>query len=442
MTPGRQGALIFLAALAVAAAGTRNHAGGWNDGSRLAAAESLADRGTWAIDGSSFETMDKLRIGGRYYSDKPPVPNLLLAADYRAWRALTGRTVRSDAAGLCRALTVASSGLAYAVAVWAAFLLAVRLGLPVGLRLALTLSFACGSVAWAYAGYVNSHVQLLAVATLALAEVVCLRAEAPAWRVACLGCLGGLGYTLELGAGPLLLAALGLWVLLRLRRPGLVAAFAVAALPWLALHHGLNYAVAGTWRPANAVPEYLDWPGSPFSGANMTGRWNHAGPGAFVVYALNLLVGRRGFLWHNPPLLLAVAGAWSLWRNAHKAARNEGGRAELLLACGYAVGVWLLYAATSVNGSGQCCSVRWFVPLLAPGYFVLALLLRDRPDLRRDFAVLAGVGLVLGPVMAWLGAWDDPQWLHWPTLGVTLASWAACRAIRRKRHFSPEPAAA
>src|SRR5262249_19665936 len=115
MTPGRQGALVFLAALAVAAASARDHAGGWNDGSRLAAAESLVDRGTWAIDGSAFVTMDKLRIGGRFYSDKPPVPNLLLAADYRAWQALTGRTARSDRAGLCRALTVASSGLAYAV---------------------------------------------------------------------------------------------------------------------------------------------------------------------------------------------------------------------------------------------------------------------------------------------------------------------------------------
>ena len=43
-----------LAALLLAGLGVRPHAGGWNDGSRLAAAESLAERGTLAIDGSVY----------------------------------------------------------------------------------------------------------------------------------------------------------------------------------------------------------------------------------------------------------------------------------------------------------------------------------------------------------------------------------------------------
>ena len=59
-------------------------------------------------------------------------------------------------------------------------------------------------------------------------------------------------------------------------------------------------------------------------------------------------------------------------------------------------GTWLLYAALSNNYSGPCCSIRWFVPFLAPAYYVLALLLKRFPEYRWDFYVLSGWGAVLG----------------------------------------------
>src|SRR5262249_15280614 len=46
--------LIGLTGLALAAASARPYAGAWNDGSRLAAVESLADRHTLVIDNSIF----------------------------------------------------------------------------------------------------------------------------------------------------------------------------------------------------------------------------------------------------------------------------------------------------------------------------------------------------------------------------------------------------
>src|SRR5262245_32519254 len=100
----RPGAAWVVAAVAllIAAAGARPYAGGWNDGSRLAAVESLIERRTLAIDGSVFVkpppqlteagtapyptdrldllllgTQDKLLIRGEYHSDKPPVISLV-----------------------------------------------------------------------------------------------------------------------------------------------------------------------------------------------------------------------------------------------------------------------------------------------------------------------------------------------------------------------------
>lgn len=95
-------------ALVVAAIGARPYAGGWNDGSRLAAVESLIDRGTLAIDESvfcgtpqrlieaghlpyfaddpaliPFGTKDKLFIRGQFHSDKPPFVSILMAGAYQ-----------------------------------------------------------------------------------------------------------------------------------------------------------------------------------------------------------------------------------------------------------------------------------------------------------------------------------------------------------------------
>src|SRR5207249_11794468 len=63
--------------------------------------------------------------------------------------------------------------------------------------------------------------------------------------------------------------------------------------------YGVTYSVGGTWQPLNAVPEYLAWPGSPFTGKLATGSFNHDGIQGFVLYAVQLLIGKKGFLLHN-----------------------------------------------------------------------------------------------------------------------------------------------
>jgi hypothetical protein len=89
---------------------------------------------------------------------------------------------------------------------------------------------------------------------------------------------------------------------------------------------------------------------------------------------------------------------------------------------------------TSTNYSGQCCSIRWFVPLLAPAYFALAVLLRDRPAYRADFAILSGWGLVLTAIAWWYGPWI-PHLVpgYWPIVGAALATWCGYRYWQRRQ---------
>jgi hypothetical protein len=206
-----------------------------------------------------------------------------------------------------------------------------------------------------------------------------------------------------------------------------VAIFCLGTLPWLLTHHAVNWAVGETLGPANKVVEYNLWPGTPFSPHEYTGGWNHT-PGHFVLYAAGMLLGRRGFLGHNLPLLLAVPLAVYLLR------RKDRFGPELAFGLAWCSGAWLLYSALSTNWSGACCSVRWFVPFLAPGYFALARGLERFGALRLDFLVLAGWGVVLGAV-GWLqGPWAfraNP--FYWPIVAAALLSWRAVRWWARRR---------
>ncbi|MEW5987211.1 MAG: hypothetical protein AB1791_11295, partial [Chloroflexota bacterium] len=53
-----------------------------NDASRLATIESLVERDTWTIEDSRFATVDRIKVGEHFYSDKPPTLSFLGAGVY------------------------------------------------------------------------------------------------------------------------------------------------------------------------------------------------------------------------------------------------------------------------------------------------------------------------------------------------------------------------
>ena len=437
--------IIVALAIVIAMVGAKPYAGSWNDGSRLAAVECLAEQGTFIIDDSVFVrvppvvadephvyaaeppglrvfgTLDKLRIDGHYYSDKSPVPTVLMAGIYRAWLICGGPTISQRPDLAIWFLTVTSSGVAYVIAVIGILRLGRVLNLDASILPLFVASFAFATVALPYGRHVNNHILLLGVMSVICLLLAKLDQEPDLsghlWRLATVGFLAGFGYTIDLGAGPPLLFAVGLFVIVRLRSIGAGIVVAVGSLPWLILHHGINYAIAGTIGPANALPEYLNWPGSPFTVETMTGGLKHS-PGWFVLYALDLLFGQKGIISNDTPLWLATAGILriAMWQPERRIA--------LGFCAGWCGCVWLLYAATSNNYSGQCASVRWFVPFLAPGYWMLGVLLAAEPRFRRDLIWLALIGVPIAGLM-----WLDGPWMPrmvpglWAWLTIAGAGW-------------------
>ena len=161
-----------------------------------------------------------------------------------------------------------------------------------------------------YARQVNNHILLLAICS-ALLLVLTPRTRG---QLLAAGTLIGVGYTIDLGLGPVLVLGIVGLVAWRTRSVRAIALLLFAALPWFALHHYLNWRMGGTFAPANAQAAYFVWPGSPFDVTNMTGRWAHKSVVRFVVYFLDLLFGKRGFLGHNLALFLAAPAAVLLLR--------------------------------------------------------------------------------------------------------------------------------
>src|SRR5207244_7328425 len=91
-------------------------------------------------------TLDKLCVGGHYYSDKPQVHAVVMAGVYQVWKWFGGGSARLRPDRFCYAMTVASSGLAYVLAVWCLYRLGLRLQLSGRWSLCLAGSFALATV--------------------------------------------------------------------------------------------------------------------------------------------------------------------------------------------------------------------------------------------------------------------------------------------------------
>jgi len=405
----------------------------WNDGSRLATAECLVDYHTWQIDQSFFQphTGDKVFINGHFYSDKPPVLELAMAVVYKVLQGTMGLKAAQQPNLYCYLMALIFGGSAFIISVFCLNRLAVRSGLPDKIRLPLVASFAFGMIALTYSRAVNNHILMLAVVAGLFLQLV--KSAEPGWekfskvQLCAIGTLLGLGYSLDLGGGPVLVICTTIFLIYRTRSFRNTVIVLAVSFPWFALHHALNYMIGGTFLPYEGVVQYFQYPGSAFNAAqDLTGAsWAHPGVGDFLVYSLGLLFGNQGFIVHNLVLLLAIPAAVMALRDTIEK------RVLVYFSLGLILGVWLLYAATSGNYSGQCVSIRWFVPLLIPFYYVLILALQRQPALLVDLLILAGWSIVLG-VLLWLRTpWTTPMVpALWYINLAALLSWLVYRGCQ------------
>jgi hypothetical protein len=379
----------------LALATTHAAPGSWNDDSRIATVQSLAESGSFIIDRSPFSTTgDKVFIKGHFFSDKPPIPSVLGAAVYLPLYHL-GFVLHKGSSVPYYLVTLLTVKLFWLLGSVAFFYSLGFTGLDAERRLLASVALALGSLYFTWSTTFNSHE--LAAASLGIGFYFLLKARFSA-QIQLNLCVAAfflaLASTADMPTG-VFYALFLLYVLRDARlRPHVVfyvLPLLVTLLPALAINYSIHHSVV----PVQIVQSYFEYPGSPWIGSNnLSGmRTNDA---KFVFeYAVLVLVGPKGFLLYNPILWVA------LWGLVHTMRRKGPFFYEAVVVCAGSAVLALYYVFFTNNYGGWSYSIRWFVPALPLLFFFLYPYFEayDRKRAGR-FRVLLGAAVVIALVGA------------------------------------------
>ncbi len=337
--------------------------------SRLATVYALVHDGTWRIDRPAdlppnpFEgqCVDKVMVGGRLLSSKPPVMPLLMTSEYMLLRTAGGFDLdkKEDLRPILTFMvfTLCQASLAIGLAFFAATVALFisnpwRASIPVAL-------IAFASPLPGYAQQLNNHTPaaaaLMAALYFALAIGTGKRPPAP-WRFAAFGFCSALVFVFDLPT-VIFAAVAGLLLAWRFPRQTLLWASLGAALP-MVLHLGGLWLATGDLRPVQMRENTYLYEASYWRNPLGIDALNE--PKA--VYLFNITLGRVGAFVLFPVLFVAVFGAVKTLR------RNIN---QLRIPVFFAVCAFLVltayYVKSTNNYGGASYGFRWYlgcVPVL------------------------------------------------------------------------------
>ncbi|MGI8907954.1 MAG: hypothetical protein ACR2IE_15850 [Candidatus Sumerlaeaceae bacterium] len=388
------------------------------DMDRYAFMESLVERGSYSVDGSSFQSIDRIRVGERFYSGKPPLLNFLGAGMYGL---------------LFHALHWSFSTRPEAVV---RTLIGVFVSLPICITLVLffrVLSRPFGNVSGQLeALHEHQRIRFAVIATVLLAvgslfppytrvftnhplaALLLLGAFATAlkpWSIRnglLVGIFAGFSAAIDLLPGCFFVLGLGASCLAGMKSGSVrkdshvkfVSGLTVGAAIPAAVHLFLNWITLGTWLTSYFVKGAFEYPGTAWQEA-INPDYDHF-PGYFsALYHYTL--------GHRSSLLLVPLAFWGAVHLMHvvagRAARMESRAGTSAAVCAL-VGLVVLVPLFSVGLAGASYGNRHLLPVLPLLYAYLPHeWLVGRSLMRRaGFAATAlwstGIGL-LGALSPW-----------------------------------------
>lgn len=411
-----------------------------NMASDLAAIESLVERGTLSIDGSTFEnTLDKFRRFGRFYSHKPPVFQVVAAVPYYALHAAGLRL--SERPGICiRAITWFAVIAPMGWLLWLIYTHPWMRETGERTRLAWTLAFAMGSLLTPFAVTLNHYIPAAAFLMAAWNVIASdsQNGKRPGWShgLRC-GFFISASFACEIPPAFIFGTALaGVWIVQAMKSPadsldgasargrdapgsgaglGRFGKFAgpagllLGAAPLTIAFIALNQITVGS-----PLPSYFHWQYFTYEGSFWAARDLRIAAGDLTYYEasaarriFHALFGHRGIFWMMPLLAVAAVRAIVIAR------RGMPGGALAGTALGFVLAVTGLAMALASDAGGGAYVIRHAFPAVPLLYVVLGLGWRARPDTEAAAITKSGptwigkiaiaVAAIWGVLIAWIG---------------------------------------
>jgi hypothetical protein len=403
-----------------------------NDRSRWCTVWSLVERGTYRIDEiiqrPGWDSIDKVKVDGHFYSTKPALFPTLVAGLYRAGKPLRLDLDRRPHVTI-RVLLGLVNLLPWLVALAALASLLEHLTVNVSTRLIVLVAAGFGTFLTPFLITLNNHTPAAVgtILTLWLVWPVWSGADASRWRFAACGFFAAWTTCNELPAF-VFSTAIGL-VCLRASWPKTLTAFFPAAAIPLGAFFLTTYATTGSPLPfytkyGTDAYRYVH-EGVPSYWMDPTGIDRGAEP--WWVYLFHCTLGHHG-IWSLSPLFLLAPVGWfiSLRSRENSRAHRE------LQALGLLLTVWILafYLAQTKNYNygGNTAGLRWAFWLI-PFWLVGLVPALDRFESRLSLRGAVPVLLAVSVFSAWYpirNPWQPPwlqvalETLGWP--GYELSS--------------------
>lgn len=368
-------AILFLVACFFA---VKTQPESWNDTSRVAAIESLVERGTWAIDGSTWVniTKDKILINEAFYSDKMPLFSVLGSGVYAVLHSIGGSLASncSEVARFCAYswLTLVLVSIPASILIWLFFDYATRMKMPLWAAIAGTIALGIGTMIFPYSLVLNHHVPAAASVFASFYLLSGQRNEqipptplskggkVPDVRLFAAGFFATLAISFDVLSGVIAATLFGI-ALVRYRPR--FHFFVLGVLIPLAATTLLDYQIAHTILPPYTVTDAYNYPGSEFP-ASIAGNGT---PDDYAAYAFRMFLGGKGLFAYNPLLLFAFVGAVGVALSRRHPLRVEGAITVL----GF-IALCIYLATNTGNYGGTSYGERWFIvsiPILLSFFF-------------------------------------------------------------------------
>ncbi len=349
----RRSMLLSALVSCVLIAAFANDASTANPKSRLATIDALVHDRTFAIDRSAFVgTIDKVKLGDRFYSSKPPVLSTIGGAIYGILHVTTGLSLRQPHnEGAIKVLSLLLGGVPHIVLLAYAYLF-LRAFVPSHARVWSFACFAFGHLGLAYATSINNHMPAGIAVFVAFYYAHQIRHSPPMPRRYFIyaGGLAGLAPTLDFASLALSVAITLYLLTFDWRRT--FRWFAPAALVPLAAHFVLTWRISGSLKPIYLRPSLYLYEGSYWNAptgldASDDPRW---------LYLYNITFGHHGIFSMTPVLIFAVIAMVAAIRH------RDRFHAEALVVLLPFVAMLVFYTVMTKNYGGACAGFRWLLP--------------------------------------------------------------------------------